>query len=111
MGEILERHPSEKDYRHAARSIAASLRRNTMLAAGYTAGRVPPQWIVNANGEALAPRTQKMGNRLNRQESLKDCLCDPDTAKIRTRQRMAGKGINLQPPAPNELGGDRDNLW
>jgi len=109
--EIFERQPSEKDFRHAARSIAASLRRNTMLAAGYTAGRIPPQWIVNANGEALVPRLQKMATRADRVYTMKECACDEETSAFKAKARAAGLGMNLQPPAQNDLGGGKDGLF
>lgn len=109
--EIHERCPLEKDYRHCVRSIAASLRRNTMLAAAYTSGRVPPQWVVNASGDALAPRMAKLGVRMLQKENLKDSRMDDVTAEQRRKSQLAGHGTNLAPPAPNELGGDHENIF
>mmetsp|Transcript_112727 Transcript_112727/g.273731 ORF Transcript_112727/g.273731 Transcript_112727/m.273731 type:complete len:263 (-) Transcript_112727:43-831(-) len=72
--EILERCPEDRDYRHCARGVGANLRRNTMLAAGYTAGRVPPQWIVACDVEALAPRMRQLQRRVMRRECLKEAV-------------------------------------
>lgn len=109
--EIHERCPLGKDYRHCVRGIAASLRRNTMLAAAYTSGRVPPQWVVNASGDALAPRMAKMGVRVLQKEILKDAKMDDETAEQRRKSQVAGRGTTLAPPPINELGGDHENIF
>merc|ERR1711865_1102451 len=112
MGEeVHERYPGEKDYRHCVRSIAAGLRRNTMLAAGYTSGRIPPQWIINSNGEALAPRFAKLGTRVIRKENLHDALQDEETAELRRRAKIAGNASELAPPPQNENGGVNEGIF
>lgn len=100
--EIFERNPEDKQYRHACRSIAANLRRNTMLAAGYGAGRVPPEWLVSASFEALAPRLMKLQRRALRSECLHDAKFDEVNADIRSRFWRAARGTDLAPPPPLE---------
>lgn len=97
--EIFEHFPEDKDYRHTARTIAANFRRNTMLAAGYTGGRIPPQWIVLADTEALASRLQKLQRRALRSECLKEAKTSDEGADLRKRAADAGRGAGLAPPA------------
>jgi len=96
--EIFERCPSDRDYRHLARTIVANLKRNTMLAAGYATGRVPPQWLVLADAEALAPRLTQLGRRCMRSESSREALEDDETVQTRRRMWAVAKGQDLQPP-------------
>lgn len=100
--EIFEKCPADKDYRHCARSITANLRRNPMLAAGYATGRVPPQWLVLADEEALAPRMRQLQRRCLRVEGLKQAREDDDSAALRRKMWEVAKGTDLAPPAPNE---------
>mmetsp|Transcript_68978 Transcript_68978/g.194528 ORF Transcript_68978/g.194528 Transcript_68978/m.194528 type:complete len:293 (-) Transcript_68978:49-927(-) len=90
--EIMEHCPENKDYTYCARSIAANFRRNTMLAAGYTSGRVPPQWIVLSSDEALATRMGQLQRRCLRVESLKDSQMDDETAEQRRQAWHAARG-------------------
>jgi len=99
--DIFEEHPGDRDYRHCARAVASNLRRNTMLAAGFSSGRVPPQWIVLCGAEALAPRLQQLGRRLLRKENLRDALQDDETAECRRKAWIAGKCTDLAPPPPD----------
>jgi len=100
--EVTERCPEEKDYRHCARSITANFRRNTMLAAGYAAGRVPPQWIVLCDAEALAPRMRQLQRRVLRNECLKEVREDEATAELKRRAWVAARATDLAPPPPHE---------
>jgi len=100
--EIFEHHPGDNDYRHATRTIAANLRRNTMLATGYAMGRVPPQWVVLASTEALATRYVQLNRRLHRNDCLKESLLDDEAAELRRQAWAAAKGTDLAPPPPNE---------
>mmetsp|Transcript_19409 Transcript_19409/g.51859 ORF Transcript_19409/g.51859 Transcript_19409/m.51859 type:complete len:295 (+) Transcript_19409:127-1011(+) len=100
--EIFEKCPADKDYRHCARSITANLRRNPMLAAGYATGRVPPQWLILADEEALAPRMRQLQRRVLRVESLKEAREDEDTAGLRRKMWQVAKATDLAPPPPNE---------
>jgi len=100
--EICEGHPVDKDYRHCVRSIAANLRRNPMLAASFTAGRVPPQWVVNANREALAPRLSKLGARAVRKELFTEATCEEAVNELRRLAQNVGRGTELAPPPQNE---------
>lgn len=100
--EIFENTPGDKEYRHSARALAANLRRNTMLAAGYAAGRVPPQWMTLADDEALAPRMAQLQRRLFRKECLWETRMDDESAQRLSRAWKHARGENLQEPAPNE---------
>merc|ERR1712008_103037 len=73
----------------------------TMLAAGFSCGRVPPQWIVLCDAEALAPRMQQLGRRLLRKENLRDALQDDETAECRRKAWIAARGTDLAPPPPD----------
>lgn len=101
--EIFEAFPEDKDYRHCTRSVTANLRRNTMLAAGYTAGRVPPQWMVRADVEALAPRLAQLRRRVFRNESLRESQMDDESAEVKRRAWAAARGEGLAPP-PEDKG-------
>eukprot|EP00747_Dinoflagellata_sp_TGD_P186963 gnl/TRDRNA2_/TRDRNA2_44374_c0_seq1.p1 gnl/TRDRNA2_/TRDRNA2_44374_c0~~gnl/TRDRNA2_/TRDRNA2_44374_c0_seq1.p1 ORF type:complete len:307 (-),score=61.63 gnl/TRDRNA2_/TRDRNA2_44374_c0_seq1:48-935(-) len=96
--EIFEACPGSKDYTIGARAIAANFRRNTMLAANYATGRVPPQWIVLADIAALAPRLTQLRRRVFHAECRKDVKEDDATAQLRQHMIMAGRGTNLAPP-------------
>jgi len=100
--EIFEKCPVEKDYRPCARSIVANLRRNSMLAAGYATGRVPPEWLVLAQSEALAPRLRQMQRRVLRVEAFKEAQQDVDTAECKQKMWEVAKGTHLAPPAQFE---------
>lgn len=100
--EIFEHFPGDKDYRHTARTVAANFRRNTMLAAGFTGGRIPPQWIILADTEALAPRLQKLQRRALRKECLKEAQTSDEGAELRRRAATCGRGAGLAPPPPME---------
>mmetsp|Transcript_75910 Transcript_75910/g.146712 ORF Transcript_75910/g.146712 Transcript_75910/m.146712 type:complete len:281 (+) Transcript_75910:49-891(+) len=99
--DIFEEQPGDRDYRHCVRAVASNFRRNTMLAAGFSCGRVPPQWIVLCDAEALAPRLQQLHRRLLRKESLRDALQDDVTAECRRKAQEAARGTNLAPPPPD----------
>lgn len=96
--EIFEAFPEDKDYRHCTRSVTANLRRNTMLAAGYAAGRVPPQWMVRADVEALAPRLAQLQRRVFRNECLREVQLDDESAEVKRRAWAAARGEDLAPP-------------
>jgi len=100
--EIFEKCLVDKDYRHCARSITANLRRNPTLAAGYATGRVPPQWLVLADDEALAPRMRQLQRRVLRVEVMKEAREDDETAELRRKMWQIAKATNLAPPPPNE---------
>lgn len=100
--ECFEAYPEDKAYRQCCRAIAANLRRNTMLAAGFSGGLVPPQWIVLADTEALATRMGKLQRRAFRCESLKDAKLDDVNADIRRQFWAAARGTDLAPPPQNE---------
>jgi len=99
--DIFEEHPGDRDYRHCARAVASNMRRNTMLSAGFSSGRVPPQWIVLCDAEALAPRMRQLERRLLRKESLRDALQDDETAEARRKAWLAARGTDLAPPPPD----------
>merc|ERR1719387_119116 len=80
--EIVECAPEGNEYRQCARGLAANFRRNTMLAAGYAGGRVPPQWLTLAHYEALAPRLQQLRRRCFRAESLKEARHTEESADL-----------------------------
>lgn len=103
--ELFEFCPDDKEYRHAARSLVANLRRNQMLAAGYATGRVPPQWLVLAEYEALAPRLLQLTRRLVRVECAKQAKHDDESARLRQKMSDAGKGTYAAPPASEGRGG------
>jgi len=99
--DIFEQYPGDRDYRHCARGVASNLRRNTMLAAGFSSGRVPPQWIVLCDAGALAPRLRQLERRLLRKENLRDALQDDETAETRRKAWVAARGTDLAPPPPD----------
>lgn len=104
--EIFEHRPEvngDVEYRRCVRGIAANLRRNTMLAAGYAAGRVPPQWIVLASTEALAPRIVQLTRRVDRKEFLKQAKYDDETNEEKNRMWNMARGTDLAPPPPVEF--------
>eukprot|EP00930_Biecheleria_cincta_P011186 TRINITY_DN11377_c0_g1_i1.p1 TRINITY_DN11377_c0_g1~~TRINITY_DN11377_c0_g1_i1.p1 ORF type:complete len:319 (-),score=69.08 TRINITY_DN11377_c0_g1_i1:89-985(-) len=101
--EIFEHCPGKKDFTHAARCVVANLRRNTMLAGGYAIGRVPPEWIILADHEALAPRMRQLQRRVFRAECKKEVRMAEDEEKIRSRMWRTAKGTDLAPPAQNDL--------
>mmetsp|Transcript_93237 Transcript_93237/g.179132 ORF Transcript_93237/g.179132 Transcript_93237/m.179132 type:complete len:288 (+) Transcript_93237:67-930(+) len=101
--EVFEQFPDEKDYRHCTRTVAASFRRNTMLAAGYASGRIPPQWIVHAGVGALSTRMTQLQRRCFQAEVLKEAQIESEVGEMRRKAQEAGKGTNLQPPAPNDF--------
>eukprot|EP00931_Biecheleriopsis_adriatica_P107897 TRINITY_DN82239_c0_g1_i1.p1 TRINITY_DN82239_c0_g1~~TRINITY_DN82239_c0_g1_i1.p1 ORF type:complete len:309 (-),score=86.00 TRINITY_DN82239_c0_g1_i1:11-892(-) len=100
--EVFEHVPGKKDFTHRARSIVANLRRNTMLAAGYAAGRVPPSWLVLADHEALAPRMSQLHRRMFRAECMNEVREPEEEEKLRQRCWRTAKGTDLAPPAQNE---------
>lgn len=100
--EIFERNPDDKEYRHQARGLVANLRRNQMLAAGYATGRVPPQWLVTAEHEALAARGKQFQRRVERITCAKEAKHDDESAALRRKMWGMAKGTDLAPPPPLE---------
>jgi len=100
--EIFEQFPDNGDYRCCVRDIAANLRRNLSLAAAYSDGRVPPQWLVRVDIAALAPRLTQLQRRALRTECMKEALCDDETAELKHQANLAGKATDLAPPPPFE---------
>lgn len=100
--EIVERYPTEKEYRRCARGLGADFKRNPMLSAGYATGRVPPQWVLSADFLALAPRLRQFQRRIERAESCKEALQDCDIAEIKSKMYAVGMGHGLQDPAEFE---------
>eukprot|EP00933_Yihiella_yeosuensis_P022945 TRINITY_DN17954_c1_g1_i1.p1 TRINITY_DN17954_c1_g1~~TRINITY_DN17954_c1_g1_i1.p1 ORF type:complete len:317 (+),score=79.01 TRINITY_DN17954_c1_g1_i1:34-951(+) len=100
--EAFEQWPDEKEFRHRCRSIVANLRRNTMLAGGFAAGRIPPQWILLADHEALAPRMQQLQRRVMRYECKQETQHTPESAAVHRKMWKAARGEDLQPPAQAE---------
>jgi len=98
--EIFEQYPQDKDYKCCARSMAANLRRNAPLASGCASGRIPPEWMVRADHEALASRVQQMTRRVLRSECLKEVKLDDASAELKRKTNEAGRGTNIAPPPP-----------
>ncbi|CAE8642493.1 unnamed protein product [Polarella glacialis] len=93
--EVFEHLPNDKDYKCCVRGLVANLRRNPMLAGGYVAGRVPPQWIVLADHEALATRMHQLQRRALRTECLKEVRECEEAEKARHKQWAVAKGHGL----------------
>merc|ERR1712012_951690 len=90
--EIFELHPENKDYRPFSRSILANLKRNTGLTGSYSAGRIPPQWIVRSDAFALAKRNVQLHRRIFRSECMKEAKLDDRTSAFKRHCDAAGKG-------------------